>query len=174
MMMPPPIPNRGPPAKAAREDPRKLSAGTNGAAGVAGAQGLKLNGRTPPNRRVILEPGHSPLDWARLQRSGEDLRGLGHQRLIKVSPSLLAMHRKPPDDVWMAIDGRVYNVTKYVPFHPGGGAELLRGAGRDGTKLFNATHPWVNFEGMLGECLIGMLVPEEEAAREESELEMVD
>jgi cytochrome b involved in lipid metabolism len=37
----------------------------------------------------------------------------------------------------MALDGIVYNITPYVRFHPGGGKELLRGAGRDGTKLFS-------------------------------------
>jgi len=40
-------------------------------------------------------------------------------------------------DAWMALDGIVYNITPYVRFHPGGGKELLRGAGRDGTKLFS-------------------------------------
>jgi cytochrome b involved in lipid metabolism len=41
----------------------------------------------------------------------------------------------------MALDGIVYNITPYVRFHPGGGKELLRGAGRDGTKLFSkSTH----------------------------------
>lgn len=27
-------------------------------------------------QKVILEPGHSPLDWARLKSSGKDLRVL--------------------------------------------------------------------------------------------------
>ena len=75
----------------------------------------------------------------------------------------------------MALDGKVYNITAYIPFHPGGEKELLRGAGKDGTKLFGATHPWVNVEGMLGECLVGILVSEEEAAAvEESVLDQVD
>jgi len=88
---------------------------------------------------------------------------------------MLAEHKK--GDIWMALNGMVYNITAYIPFHPGGEKELLRGAGIDGTKLFNATHPWVNIEGMLEECLIGILVSEEEASvsREAgSSLEMVD
>ena len=32
--------------------------------------------------------------------------------------------------------GIVYNVTKYVSFHPGGEEELMRGVGKDATKLF--------------------------------------
>jgi len=66
----------------------------------------------------------------------------------------------------------VYNVTAYLPFHPGGEKELMRGVGRDGTKLFSIFsshcgglmvvefHAWVNVETMLDKCLIGFLVPE--------------
>jgi len=35
------------------------------------------------------------------------------------------------------LSGRVYNVTHYMDFHPGGDAELMRGVGQDGTSLFN-------------------------------------
>jgi hypothetical protein len=36
----------------------------------------------------------------------------------------------------------------------------MKAAGRDGTKLFMEIHPWVNWDTMLGECLIGMAVDE--------------
>lgn len=65
-------------------------------------------------------------------------------------------------DAWTVLGGRVYNITPYLPFHPGGEPELLRGAGRDGTRLFGEIHPWVNYEGMLAACLVGIYVPEEE------------
>ncbi|RPA97386.1 hypothetical protein L873DRAFT_1638053, partial [Choiromyces venosus 120613-1] len=148
----------------------RLAAVGLGASGVAAGNGLTLPNQrksTSPSsnsrKKVILEPGHSTLDWARLQRSGVDLRGLPHPNLIKVSPSMLATHAKSPEDIWTALNGRVYNITAYLPFHPGGEKDLLRGAGKDCTKLFNATHPWVNVEGMLGQCLIGMYITEEEA-----------
>jgi cytochrome b involved in lipid metabolism len=35
------------------------------------------------------------------------------------------------------LPGRVYNVTHYMDFHPGGDAELMRGVGQDGTNLFS-------------------------------------
>lgn len=31
----------------------------------------------------------------------------------------------------------VYNITPYLPFHPGGEEDLMRVAGRDGTRLFS-------------------------------------
>lgn len=60
----------------------RLVAAGIGASGVAAGNGLTLpksRGTVPSEisknrRKVILEPGHSPLDWARLQRSGIDLR----------------------------------------------------------------------------------------------------
>lgn len=41
----------------------------------------------------------------------------------------------------------------------------MKCAGRDGTKLFGEVHPWVNWEGMLSECLVGIAVSEEEFER---------
>jgi len=121
---------------------------------------------TKPSRAVILTPGHSPLDWARLSsQSGADLRGLGPTAgYLRVTPSMLkARNGRRGKDAWTVLGGRVYNVTPYLPFHPGGEPELLRGAGKDGTRLFGEVHPWVNYEGMLAACLIGVLVSEEEA-----------
>lgn len=79
-------------------------------------------------------------------------------------------------DAWTAINGKVYNITPYLPFHPGGEKELMRVAGRDGSKLFGEprisiifsletqgmraalTHSWVNVDFMLDACMVGFLV----------------
>lgn len=66
------------------------------------------------------------------------------------------------NDAWSIYNGKVYNITPYAPFHPGGKGELLRAAGKDGTKLFMEVHPWVNWEGMLNSCLVGVMVSETE------------
>lgn len=129
------------------------------------------------SRQVVLQPGHSPLDWARLSGSPHvGLRGLPPGTpYLRVTPSRLReQNGRRGRDAWMALSGRVYNVTPYLPFHPGGPGELLRGAGRDGTKLFGEVHPWVNYEGMLAACLVGILVPEEEAAAVRSDMEQMD
>ncbi|KAI0126705.1 hypothetical protein BJ170DRAFT_415616 [Xylariales sp. AK1849] len=120
---------------------------------------------TKPSRKVILTPGHSPLDWARVANSPtSDLRNLPPSTpYLKITPSQLKKQTgRRGKDAWTALGGRVYNITPYLPFHPGGEPELLRVAGRDGTKLFGEIHPWVNYEGMLASSLIGMLVEEGE------------
>ncbi|KUJ18792.1 uncharacterized protein LY89DRAFT_706434 [Mollisia scopiformis] len=131
-----------------------------------------------PRKKVLLTPGHSPLDWARLSSSPTaNLRGLPLSTpYLKVPPSLLSLHNgkfvKPPsfsvdgervrNDAWTVLGGKVYNITPYLPYHPGGEGELLRCAGRDGTRLFGEVHPWVNWEGMLEGCLVGVAVTEED------------
>ncbi|NTW22591.1 hypothetical protein HGA34_03560 [Candidatus Falkowbacteria bacterium] len=42
------------------------------------------------------------------------------------------------ENCWLAIEGKVYDVTKYIDGgkHPGGAA-IIQGCGRDATELFN-------------------------------------
>ncbi|KAG0014438.1 hypothetical protein BGZ80_010438 [Entomortierella chlamydospora] len=125
-----------------------------------GPQRLAACSTDPKSKRRIkfaLAPGHSPLDWARLTNSGANLRGVS--TIGRFTLSDIKAHNKA-DDAWTVLNGKVYNITPYLPFHPGGEKELLRCAGRDGTKLFNLTHKWVNYEFMLKECQVGYLVSE--------------
>jgi cytochrome b involved in lipid metabolism len=141
-----PIPNRGPPV-------------SNGSLGPPpSAAGLTL--KTPNARnKVLLSPGHSPLDWADLQRSGKNLSGVSS--LTRVTPSMLKHNNgRKGKPAWASYQGKVYNIGPYLPFHPGGEGELKRASGKDGGKLFMEVHPWVNWENMLGECLVGIMVAE--------------
>ncbi|XP_026725907.1 cytochrome b5 reductase 4 isoform X2 [Trichoplusia ni] len=108
-----------------------------------------------PRNKCALQPGHSLMDWIRLGNSGKDLTGVGG-RIRPVSPAELATHNTL-NDAWLAIRGRVYNITHYLPYHPGGPEELMRGAGMDATQLFDKVHPWVNYDSLLAKCLVGPL-----------------
>jgi len=44
-------------------------------------------------------------------------------------------------DCWVCIDGKIYDITKWLPDHPGGKEILLLSAGRDVTNLFESYHP---------------------------------
>ncbi|XP_064122896.1 LOW QUALITY PROTEIN: cytochrome b5 reductase 4-like [Macrobrachium nipponense] len=109
-----------------------------------------------PRNKTALKPGRSLMDWVRLGHSGTDLTGTGG-RLLDVTPHELAKHNKR-NDCWMVLKGKVYNVTPYMEFHPGGEEELMRGVGIDATDLFNEVHKWVNYESLLQKCLVGRLV----------------
>lgn len=134
-------------------EPTKLGVGndTNSESMRLGSGNATGSGRT----KVALKPGRSLMDWIKLTAKAKDLAGTGG-KLLDVTPEMLSQHNKP-DDCWICIKGRVYNVTPYLEFHPGGVDEMLRGAGIDATELFNTVHRWVNFEGMLRKCLVGQL-----------------
>ncbi|CAH0393431.1 unnamed protein product [Bemisia tabaci] len=108
-----------------------------------------------PRNKAALKPGCSLMDWIRLGNSGVDLTGVNGVRRT-VSKKELARHNKR-NDAWLAIRGKVYNVTRYMEFHPGGEEELMRGVGIDATKLFNDVHAWVNYESLLQKCIVGSL-----------------
>ncbi|KAJ8104142.1 hypothetical protein POJ06DRAFT_272774 [Lipomyces tetrasporus] len=109
--------------------------------------------------KVALDPGFSQLDWATLKNSGKDLSG----RPNGVPPARITLdelkRHSTHEDAWTALGGKVYNISPYLRYHPGGVKELMRCAGRDGTKLFNLTHVWVNYDRMLSNCFVGYLVP---------------
>ncbi|KAL7961949.1 hypothetical protein V8C34DRAFT_271640 [Trichoderma compactum] len=153
-----PAPNRGPSASSS---------------GLAPPPTLSAK-PSKPSRQVVLTPGHSPLDWARISGPSADLRGVASSTpYLRVTPSMLKVQTgRKGKDAWMAINGKVYNVTPYARFHPGGVPELMRGAGRDGTKLFGEIHPWVNYETMLAACLVGLLVDETDG--KEGEMDKMD
>eukprot|EP00123_Amoebidium_parasiticum_P004231 comp15517_c1_seq1/m.12542 comp15517_c1_seq1/g.12542 ORF comp15517_c1_seq1/g.12542 comp15517_c1_seq1/m.12542 type:complete len:138 (-) comp15517_c1_seq1:380-793(-) len=112
----------------------------------------------PPSRvrkKVPLKPGRGLMDWVRLAGSGQDLTGVSGV-VREISLEELAKHNTPKD-AWMAVRGRVYNVTHFIDFHPGGAEELLRGAGIDATELFDEYHKWVNIENMMKACVVGYL-----------------
>ncbi|KAL0397956.1 UNVERIFIED_CONTAM: Delta(8)-fatty-acid desaturase [Sesamum calycinum] len=52
----------------------------------------------------------------------------------------LKKHNKS-DDLWISIQGKVYNVTDWAKVHPGGDIPLLNLAGQDVTDAFIAFHP---------------------------------
>jgi cytochrome b involved in lipid metabolism len=45
-----------------------------------------------------------------------------------------------PDDVWIMIDGSVYDLTRFVDLHPGGSQAILEYAGKDATDAFYGLH----------------------------------
>lgn len=85
----------------------------------------------------------------------------GTTQLMRIPPSVLKLHNKK-DDAWSAINGKVYNLTPYLPYHPGGERELMRVAGRDGTKLFGGSSPFpsflLSFVALLLWCCVALVL----------------
>jgi cytochrome b involved in lipid metabolism len=47
----------------------------------------------------------------------------------------VSKHNKK-DDAWLIINNKVYDITKWIPMHPGG-MIIMKGVGKDATELFN-------------------------------------
>lgn len=56
--------------------------------------------------------------------------------LPEISADEVAEHASE-DDCWTIINDAVYDITSYVPRHPGGD-DILRACGTDGSSLFNS------------------------------------
>lgn len=67
------------------------------------------------------------------------------------------------EDCWLAINGRVYDLTEFLDRHPGGRSVILQWAGKDASKMFNEIHQpaWLDLY-LRPESCIGELGLEEE------------
>eukprot|EP01132_Coremiostelium_polycephalum_P007902 gene7902-9723_t len=74
--------------------------------------------------------------------------------LVYFTAEEVAIHNKE-DDLWLIIDGKVYNVTEYVDKHMGGLA-IMRNAGKDSSEGFRNQHP-DKVRQILDEFYMGVL-----------------
>jgi monoamine oxidase len=64
---------------------------------------------------------------------------------------------KKKDDAWTIIENKVYDISKWIPTHPGGDV-ILKAVGKDGTRLFKSVnHPSFVKESVLPKYYIGNL-----------------
>ncbi|KAL0943404.1 nitrate reductase [Colletotrichum truncatum] len=63
------------------------------------------------------------------------------------------------DDCWIVVDGKVYDATSVMSWHPGGKAPIMAHAGRvhqEATEEFDSIHDGFAFD-KLNECLLGVV-----------------
>ena len=110
--------------------------------------------------KVALKPGFHLVDWMRLSQTFTASNSKIGSGVRKVTTAELAEHASQYD-CWTAYNGKVYDITQYIPYHPGGTPKLMLGAGKDCTEQFNKYHRWVNIDNILGKCVVGVLINEE-------------
>ena len=84
-------------------------------------------------------------EWNRLLRTSKDLAQLKGQPLRRIPMSEIRQHDSLYDG-WIALRGKVYRLSPYLPYHPGGESILRKVLGRDATSLFDKYHRWVNVD----------------------------
>ena len=93
-------------------------------------------------RKVQLEPGFSLPHWMKFSKDADLSGGVGKadpedEGSWKVWPIAEIRKHDGPEDFWTVIRGKVYNLTPYMKYHPGGIGILMKTAGNDGTVLFD-------------------------------------
>ncbi|EEQ90602.1 L-lactate dehydrogenase (cytochrome), variant 2 [Blastomyces dermatitidis ER-3] len=72
----------------------------------------------------------------------------------------VAKHNSP-DSCWVVLYGKVYDVTEFLPHHPGGAQIILQLAGKDATEEYDPIHPSGTLEENLKpEACLGTIDPE--------------
>ena len=113
---------------------------------------VAFDGRSSPRAaRLRLPRAAAPPHARPPDELGEHARSApqcpeasGGQHSVCASPSTFSAaevgrHNRPAD-CWVVVRGRVYDVTAWVPRHPGGDLIFVK-AGGDCTQLFDAYHP---------------------------------
>lgn len=106
--------------------------------------------------KVPLKPGHSLFHWAKKCDAEPDLAGRNGAPLRAIGLDELQRH-STLEDGWCAINGRVYNVTPYLDYHPGGAAIFAQVLGDDATDTFAQYHSFVNVRELCGVLELGTL-----------------
>lgn len=76
------------------------------------------------------------------------------------------------DDIWVIIHGKVYDLTQFLPEHPGGQKIIMKYAGQDATKAFEPIHPPDIIDRFLSpEVCMGQVDAAEMATAEKVETE---
>lgn len=92
----------------------------------------------------------------------------------ELTPEEVSKHNTK-DSLWIVINGQVYDLTNFLPNHPGGQKVLLKFAGKDATKIFVPIHPPDALTKFLpDECHLGPLIGEFEEVEEELSPEELD
>eukprot|EP00439_Symbiodinium_sp_Y106_P035033 s5046_g4.t1 len=79
--------------------------------------------------------GHEPL----LSLVESTMDSLRPKNVARIAWSEVEAHNSK-DDLWLLIDGKVYDVTSFLSLHPGGGQLVVDAAAQDATSLFERTH----------------------------------
>ena len=111
------------------------------------------------NNDAIIKKGFGLRDWMVLLRSAKDIaqRGMGRPLRNDITLSEVRTHDKSYD-AWMILSNKVYNITPYLPYHPGG-MDIMKGVlGKDATVLFHEYHTWINIDNLIGPLLLGSLM----------------
>ena len=114
------------------------------------------------NKQRILSSNALDIQQAKKKKyksSFIDRLRLDEERIEDMVSSMEeVMKHNTEDDGWTVIDGKVFDITDYLKYHPGGAKILKTALGKDCTALFRKYHAWVNYEMLLEKYVVGSIL----------------
>lgn len=91
--------------------------------------------------------------------TGDEIPALPDESNDQVLTAEVVSEYSVAESCWTIIQGNVYDITAYVPRHPGGVANIVQACGTDGTELFEGVgeHQSGGARGILEEYYLGPL-----------------
>ena len=96
----------------------------------------------------------SPFEYMKFLNENKDPLGLKGKDLPAYTLDEIAQHNQPPS-IWTIYEGKVYDITMYRDYHPGGEDILKSTYGKDCTELFKKFHGYINIDNLLKPFQIG-------------------
>ncbi|WWC60018.1 uncharacterized protein I303_102581 [Kwoniella dejecticola CBS 10117] len=132
-----------------------------------------------------LAIGYALTSPIRLEEAGDDPAPSKHLAVGRaLIPFSEVNKHNTPEDCWVVIDGKVYDLTEFAEIHPGGAGHIHRVAGRDASGIFNPIHPPGTIEnGLDEESFKGLVDPmtlpqtvskEQSGEKEERKIELAE
>jgi len=123
----------------------------------------------PSNRQQASPPYRVPWRQAGPTEAERKIAAARKAKSIDGTPPQitdveLAAHCDGAAALYMAIDGKVYDITNYVNKHPGGVLMMTRNAGQDVTAVFNRVGHSNRAREFLADMYVGDLVRTESGA----------
>lgn len=122
---------------------------------------------TKKREKIPPKTGFGLSDWNRLLQVTNDLAQRGGKPLRNKIPLKEVRLHNSVHDGWTILRGKVYCISPYLPYHPGGTKILKSILGKDATALFEKYHPWVNEERLVGKLLLGFVDPSRSSDEED-------
>ncbi|CAD7699720.1 unnamed protein product [Ostreobium quekettii] len=153
------FPTLSPPAKVPLTAASTVVDRSNGKQAAAPVPVNQVSASRRPNvgrpGKVPLEKGYSQVEWMMKSRRQPNLTGVeGFQRHLTMED---VRKHNTEEDAWVVVKRKVYNISPYLRFHPGGVAILRTVFGKDASAMFAKYHPWVNIDALLQNCWVGVL-----------------
>ena len=103
--------------------------------------------------KIRTKKGFALSDWQLLQ-SKATFNSLDEKPQDGYGIGEVEKHNKQYDG-WVVVGDKVFNVTPYIAYHPGGEKILLPYLGKDATDAFNKYHSYVSVDELLKKCFVG-------------------